>query len=155
VHIPPLRERRDDIPILVNHFVERLCREQSPARGLPTIAQDAMRRLMAYHWPGNVRQLENVVERAIALTPGRSQIEARDLPPELQDTKDELGPELPFPDSGLDLEAYINTIELSLIRQSLERTNGNKRRAADLLNIKRTTLVEKLKRLEKRPLPEA
>lgn len=155
VHLPPLRDRREDIPVLVRHFIERVCREQTPARVPPTVAQDAMRRLMAYQWPGNVRQLENVVERAIALTPGRAQIELRDLPPDLQEAKDAAGPDLPFPDAGLDLEAYISAIELSLIRQSLERTNGNKRRAAELLNIKRTTLVEKLKRLEKRPMPQA
>ncbi len=149
VHLPPLRDRREDIPVLVRHFVERFCREQAPPRPPPTVAQDAMRRLMSYSWPGNVRQLENVVERAIALTPGRSQIDLGDLPPDVRQAQETGEPQTWFPDEGVDLEAHISAIELHLIRQSLERSGGNKRRAAELLNIKRTTLVEKLKRLEK------
>jgi two-component system, NtrC family, response regulator AtoC len=150
VHLPPLRDRREDIPVLVRHFVERFCRDLVPQRTPPTVAQDAMRALMAHAWPGNVRQLENVVERAIALTPGRMQIELRDLPPEIQhqvEVPADLGAW--FPEGGVDLEAHMSAIELSLIRQSLDRTGGNKRQAADLLRIKRTTLVEKLKRLER------
>jgi DNA-binding NtrC family response regulator len=149
VHVPPLRDRREDIPVLVKHFSERFCADQAPARTPPTVAQEAMRALMSYAWPGNVRQLENVVERAIALSPGRAQIELHDLPPEIQQVEapHELGAW--FPEGGVDLEAHISAIELSLIKQSLERTGGNKRQAADLLRIKRTTLVEKLKRLEK------
>ena len=149
VHLPPLRDRREDIALLVRHFVDELCREQTPPRVPPAVAQDAMRRLMAYAWPGNVRQLENVVERALALTPGRAQVELRDLPPEIQQAEETSRPQMWFPEGGLDLESHISAIELSLIRQSLERTGGNKRRAAELLNIKRTTLVEKLKRLER------
>ncbi len=155
VQLPPLRDRREDIPVLVRHFLERFCREHVPPRTPPSVAQDAMRALMSYPWPGNVRQLENVAERAIALSPGRAQIELRDLPPEIQQAQDVAAPPLWFPDAGVDLEAHISDIELSLIRQSLERTGGNKRRAAELLRIKRTTLVEKLKRLEKRIVPEA
>ncbi len=151
VHLPPLRERREDIPVLVRHFVERFCREQAPPRTPPAVAQDAIRRLMAYAWPGNVRQLENVVERALALTPGRAQIDLGDLPADVRQVEEaETGePTAWFPDGGVDLEAHISAIELALIKQSLERAGGNKRRAAELLNIKRTTLVEKLKRLEK------
>jgi DNA-binding NtrC family response regulator len=149
VHVPPLRERREDIPVLIRHFVERVCREQVPPRTPPAVAQDAMRALMAFAWPGNVRQLENVAERAIALTPGRPQIDLRDLPPEIQQAEEPAAPLSVFPEEGVDLEAHISNIELALIRESLERTGGNKRRAAELLKIKRTTLVEKLKRLEK------
>jgi DNA-binding NtrC family response regulator len=155
VHLPALRDRREDIPLLVRHFVERFCRDQAPPRVPPAFSQDAMRRLMAYAWPGNVRQLENVVERALALAPGRSEIGLHDLPADIQGTTDVAGPEMWMPEGGMDLETYISSIELSLIRQSLERTNGNKRRAAELLKIKRTTLVEKLKRLEKRPFGQA
>ncbi len=155
VHVPPLRDRREDIPVLVRHFIGRFCREHVPPRTPPCVAQDAMRALMAYPWPGNVRQLENVAERAIALSPGRPQIDLRDLPPEIQETQSVAAPPLWFPETGVDLEAHIGDIELALIRQSLERTGGNKRRAAELLKIKRTTLVEKLKRLEKRATPEA
>jgi len=76
IQIPPLRDRKEDIPLLVRHFLEKF------ASSL-TVSQDAMRRLMAYQWPGNVRQLENAVERAVALGGGRSQIDTAALPPEL------------------------------------------------------------------------
>jgi DNA-binding NtrC family response regulator len=149
VSLPALRERRDDIPLLVQHFVQRLCADLE--RAAATVSQEAMRRLMAYHWPGNVRQLENVIERAIAFSQGRPQIEVQDLTPEIHtpvavaSTSD-----VWFPDEGLDFEGYISGVELSLIKQSLERTHGNKRQAAKLLKLKRTTLIEKLKRLEPR-----
>jgi DNA-binding NtrC family response regulator len=115
------------------------------------MSQEAMRRLMAYNWPGNVRQLENVIERAVAFSQGRPQIDIQDLSPEIQnepapaDTTD-----VWFPEDGLDFESYISGVELSLIRRSLEHTRGNKRQAARLLRLKRTTLIEKLKRLEPR-----
>ena len=108
---------------------------------------------MAYPWPGNVRQLENAVERAIAFSHGRSQIDLQDLAPEIQNQPAPTdSSEVWFPDDGLDFERYIEAVELSLIRRSLERTQGNKRQAAKLLNLKRTTLIEKLKRLELSPV---
>jgi len=147
VKLPPLRERREDIPILVQHFLQKLSAESG--RTPVTISQDALRRLMAYHWPGNIRQLENAIERALAFSQGRSQIDVQDL---TNDIQEEAGAtdasEVWFPDDGLDFARYIETIELALIRRSLERTQGNKRQAAKLLNLKRTTLIEKLKRLE-------
>jgi transcriptional regulator with PAS, ATPase and Fis domain len=149
VQLPALRERRDDIPLLVQHFLEKLGSEQVPPRHV-TMSQDALRRLMAYAWPGNVRQLENVVERALAFSHGRSQIDVPDLGPDIQNL-----PATPeegstwFPDEGMDLERYIEGVELTLIKRSLERTQGNKVQAARLLNLKRTTLIEKLKRLER------
>jgi len=107
-----------------------------------------MRRLMAYRWPGNVRQLENVVERAMAFSQGRSHIDVQDLPPEIQNQTGIVeGADTWLPEDGIDFESYIERIELSLIQRSLERTRGNKRQAARLLNLKRTTLIEKLKRL--------
>jgi DNA-binding NtrC family response regulator len=149
VQLPPLRERREDIPLLVQHFVQKLGAES--ARAGMTVSQEALRRLMAYSWPGNVRQLENAVERALAFSQGRPQIDVQDLSAELQNAPDASGPaEMWFPDEGLDFDRYIEGVELSLIRRSLERTNGNKRQAAKLLNLKRTTLIEKLKRLEPR-----
>jgi two-component system, NtrC family, response regulator AtoC len=147
VQLPPLRDRREDIPLLVQHFLQRLALDAG--RGTMTVSQEAMRRLMAYRWPGNVRQLENTVERALAFSQGRSHIDVQDLPPEVQSESDVLqGTETWLPEDGLDFERYIEGIELSLIRRSLERTRGNKRQAARLLNLKRTTLIEKLKRLE-------
>jgi DNA-binding NtrC family response regulator len=147
VQLPPLRDRREDIPLLVQHFVQRLAADTG--RTGVTVSQEAMRRLMAYKWPGNVRQLENAVERALAFSQGRTHIDVQDLPPEVQnsgapaDTGDAW-----LPEDGIDFERYIEGIELSLIRRSLERTQGNKRQAARLLNLKRTTLIEKLKRLD-------
>jgi transcriptional regulator with PAS, ATPase and Fis domain len=149
VHVPALRDRREDIPLLVQHFLQKLTTD---AGRTLTVSQDAMRRLMAYSWPGNVRQLENVVERAVAFSAGRSEIELHDFGPEIQPpaAASEAGP-VSFPEDGLDFDQYIEAIELSLIKRSLERTQGNKRQAAKLLKLKRTTLIEKLKRLE--PLP--
>jgi transcriptional regulator with PAS, ATPase and Fis domain len=152
VKLPPLRERREDIPLLVQHFLQKLAAESG--RAAVTISQDALRRLMAYHWPGNIRQLENAIERALAFSQGRSQIDVQDLTSDIQDdagTAD--SSEVWFPDDGLDFARYIETIELALIRRSLERTQGNKRQAAKLLNLKRTTLIEKLKRLEPHSQP--
>ena len=107
-----------------------------------------MRHLMGFHWPGNVRQLENAIERALALSPGRSHIDVGDLPPEVRRTgADE--PEAPagLPADGIDLRAHLQRIERDLIEAALERSGGNKQQAAHLLGIKRTTLVEKTKRL--------
>jgi two-component system response regulator PilR (NtrC family) len=152
VKLPALRERRDDIPLLAQHFLQKLSAELG--RGPATMSQEALRKMMAYHWPGNVRQLENVVERAIAFSQGRAQVdlvELQDLTPELNSPPAATVPSgILFPDDGLDFEGYISGVELSIIKQSLERTHGNKRQAAKLLKLKRTTLIEKLKRLEPR-----
>jgi DNA-binding NtrC family response regulator len=152
VKLPPLRDRRDDIPLLVQHFLQKLGAEQVPPRAV-TMSQEALRRLMTYPWPGNVRQLENIVERALAFSQGRSQIDVADFGPEIQAASaepDEVSAW--FPDEGMDLERYIEGVELTLIKRSLERTHGNKVQAAKLLNLKRTTLIEKLKRLERGPV---
>jgi DNA-binding NtrC family response regulator len=149
VTLPPLRDRRDDIPILVQHFLQKLSADLG--RATATMSQEALRRLMAYHWPGNVRQLENAVERALAFSQGRPQIDVHDLTPEFQKAEpSSASAEVWFPDDGIDFEGYISGVELSLIKQSLQRTHGNKRQAARLLKLKRTTLIEKLKRLEPR-----
>src|SRR5215510_9500095 len=143
IQLPPLRERRDDIPLLVTHFLEKF----SPGTVM-RVSQPAMRALMAYSWPGNVRQLENALERAVALSAGRNEIDITDLPQETQALPQTAAmPSVDFPESGLDLPAYLSSIERDLIRRSLERTGGNRNKAAELLRIKRTTLVEKLKRI--------
>ena len=143
IQLPPLRDRRDDIPVLVKHFLEKF----APGTAMQ-VSQGAMRAMMAYQWPGNVRQLENAIERAVALSGGRREIAVSDLPVEVQTTPETTEtPFVDFPDAGLDLPAYLATIERDLIQRSLERTGGNRNKAAELLRIKRTTLVEKLKRL--------
>jgi len=145
VHLPPLRERRDDIPLLVQHFLEKF---RSGGAAVVTVSQEAMRQLMSYNWPGNVRQLENATERAVAFGGSRGQIEAADLPPEVAGAQaNGVNASFALPDEGVDLDALVTNIERELIQRSLERTGGNKGQAAKLLNLKRTTLVEKLKRL--------
>jgi DNA-binding NtrC family response regulator len=155
VELPPLRERKEDIPLLVQHFLDKFrAADMSAGQSRPalTVAQDAIRHLMAYSWPGNVRQLENAIERAVAINIGRPQIDVTDLPVEIQQAEPALPSTVSLPEGGLDLDVFIAHIERELIERSLERTGGNKGRAAKLLNLKRTTLVEKLKRLGKQSL---
>ncbi|MGH9237651.1 MAG: sigma-54-dependent transcriptional regulator [Vicinamibacterales bacterium] len=143
IHLPPLRDRRDDIPVLARHFLDKY----SPSLQMQ-ISQGAMRVLMAFSWPGNVRQLENAIERAVTLSSGRKEIDLPDLPPEIQAVPEAIAaPFVEFPDEGLDMPEYLSSIEKDLIKRSLQRTGGNRNKAAELLRIKRTTLVEKLKRL--------
>ena len=152
LQLPPLRDRREDIPLLVQTFLEQIGEAQTPARSNVAISQAAMRRLMAFEWPGNIRQLENVIERALTLTPGQSQVDVGDLPPEIQKHNlNPVRPDVALPEHGLDLSDHLSTIERELIRLALEQTQGNKQKAASLLNIKRTTLVEKTKRLSINP----
>jgi DNA-binding NtrC family response regulator len=169
VHVPALRERKEDVPLLVQHFLGKFQHERGAAdeQGKPanasrpsadrgtspplTVSQGGMRRLMAYHWPGNVRQLENAIERAVAFTAGRSHIDVGDLPAEIQQAQEAaLSSAVVLPEDGVDLDAFIANVERELIQRSLERTGGNKGQAARLLSLKRTTLVEKLKRLDRR-----
>ena len=143
IQLPPLRERRDDIPLLVKHFLTKFSADTAVHT-----SQSAMRALMAYHWPGNVRQLENAVERAVALCSGRQEITVADLPTEVQSVPElETFSFVDFPDEGLDMPKYLASVERDLIHRALDRTQGNRNKAADLLRIKRTTLVEKLKRI--------
>jgi len=147
VSLPPLRERRDDIPLLVQHFLRRLGEHSDPQRLDVTFTQDALRLLMSYPWPGNVRELENVVERAFTLSPGRTQIDAAALPPHMRTAGADPEVALTLPEEGLVFDEVIARIERDLLARALERTKGNRRQAAALLGLKRTTLVEKLKRL--------
>ena len=158
VHLPPLRDRKEDIPLLVQHFLDKIAADRVAREGprppgpALTVSQEAMRRLMAYHWPGNVRQLENAIERAVAFSSTRSQIDVAQLPVEVQQSQEvALAAPVTLPEEGLDLDAFMAGVERELIQRSLERTGGNKGQAARLLNLKRTTLVEKLKRMEKVP----
>jgi transcriptional regulator with GAF, ATPase, and Fis domain len=146
VQLPPLRDRREDIPLLVQHFLKKF---GSPERlSELRISQDATRALMAYSWPGNVRQLENAIERAVAMSGGRNQIETSDLTSEIQQaTQLSTAPDVALPEDGIDFDRYVARVERELIRRALEKTGGNKGQASKLLNLKRTTLVEKLKRL--------
>ena len=147
VRLPSLRERRDDIPLLVQHFVERLTGQDSGRRDV-RVTQEAMRQLMGFSWPGNIRQLENVVERALALGRDRTQLDVADLPPEIREGPSVGQPQpVERPEEGVDLPAHIAALERRFIQQALAETDGNKQQAAERLGLKRTTLVEKVKRL--------
>jgi len=153
VMLPPLRDRREDIPLLVQHFASKFSADRAGSEPVQ-FSQGAVRQLMAYDWPGNVRQLENAVERAVALSGGRTLLDVADLPPEVQTASAApAAPSVVFPEDGMQLVEYLAALERSLIQQSLDRTGGNRHKAAALLGLKRTTLVEKLRRFDKAPGP--
>jgi len=142
IKLPALRDRRVDIPLLVNAFLEKF---SDPARPIHTISEEAMRRIMAYDWPGNIRELENAIERAVALGSGPI-LHVGDLPSNLQYTSTEKPPE---GDEMVPLEA----LERRAIFRALRETAGDKLAAARLLGIGKTTLYRKLKQYEsQRPL---
>jgi two-component system response regulator AtoC len=145
INLPPLRNRREDIPLLAKHFLRKICKDMR--RPVLEMTQTALMALEHYPWPGNVREMENVIERAVALTEDDI-IDCRDLPPKIGGVAiqtDRL-PSLRVPDEGLDLPETIAQIELTLIRQAMDKSDNIKARAAELLHINRTTLVEKMKR---------
>jgi two-component system response regulator HydG len=137
IKLPPLRERRSDIPLLVSSFLEKFSDSDRPIR---TISEDAMRRIMAYDWPGNIRELENAIERAMALGSGPI-LHVGDLPSNLQFTSME---KMPDSDELVPLEA----LERRAIFRALRETAGDKLAAARLLGIGKTTLYRKLKQYE-------
>jgi len=150
IRIPPLRERMTDIPLLVQHFIRKICdQEKLP---LKTASSEALHRLCQYSWPGNVRQLENAVEMAIVLSGDRTTLLPSDFSLPVQGAPKPLDMGEPhiiaLPEEGLDFEVVIARIELNLLEQALERARGNKKLAADMLRLKRTTLAAKLKSLE-------
>jgi two-component system response regulator PilR (NtrC family) len=132
VHLPPLRERREDIPLLADHFVGRY-REQM-GKSVSGVSGEAMVLLQAYHWPGNIRELENVIERAVALE--RTPVILPDsLPPAVRGGKP--GPDSPIelPDAGFDLEAHVEQIERGYLAEALRRAGGVQSRAAEILGM--------------------
>ena len=146
VDLPPLRERREDIPLMIQRFLKQFT--ETHALESKTIAPEVIKALMSFDWPGNVRQLENIVERMVALTGPRPTIVALDLPPEIQSRSGaNLPPMIEIPDEGINFQSVVSGMERELILQSLRKTGGNKKLAAKLLNLKRTTLIEKIKRI--------
>jgi DNA-binding NtrC family response regulator len=149
IRVPPLRERLSDIPLLVHHFVEKVCRQEDlPPR---QVARETLDRLSDYSWPGNVRQLENAVEMAIVMAGDRRDLYPGDFPlPSTTLQRPCPAPVGAFhvPDDGLDFEQTISRIERTILDQALQRTGGNKKQAAEMLRLKRTTLSAKLKSLE-------
>jgi two-component system, NtrC family, response regulator PilR len=140
IEVPPLRERREDVPLLVAHFLERLRPQHPEVKG---VTAPALQRMVHCEWPGNVRQLQALIERLVILK-GSGWIDETDLPIDLT------GAPLPrpsaaLPPEGLDYQEVVGAFERDLIVSALEATGWNKNRAAQLLNLKRTTLVEKIR----------
>jgi DNA-binding NtrC family response regulator len=149
IHMPPLRVRVNDIPSLVHHFLGKICRDEGIAE--KTVSSEGMRSLMNRDWPGNVRQLENAVEMAVAMSGNRDALEVRDFPaPETTVMNPAAGVAAPLalPDQGLDFEQTVSQFEWNILRQALHRTRGNKKQAAEMLRLKRTTLSAKVRILE-------
>ena len=142
--VPALRERPEDVPLLVQHFLKK-AKERVGRSTIEGVSRAAAQILADYQWPGNVRELENTVERAVLLCQS-ALIEPKDLPQRLcgLGVEKRMSPRLP--DLGLDLRNAVESFENQLIRQALERTKWNKKQAASLLGLNRTTLVEMLKR---------
>ncbi|MBP1600433.1 MAG: pilR [Acidobacteria bacterium] len=146
IKLPPLRERTEDIPLLVDHFSRKYCEENR--RELCQVDGAAMKVLMDYDWPGNVRELENVIERAVVLAPGSAL--TPDLFPKHIVTALPADP-LRFPGEGLSLKERVGNFEKALILAALERSDWNQKRAAQFLSVNATTLNEKLKRFKIKP----
>ena len=151
--MPPLRQRRGDIPLLVDHFAAKVCRNE----GIPVkhVTPEAKERLQGLAWPGNVRQLENMVEMAVALSGSRETLGAADLG--LAPVSFKVVPMGPaashaLPES-MDFDAAVGHFERSILEQALVRTGGNKTAAAELLGLKRTTLIMKLRGLQSSSVP--
>jgi transcriptional regulator with GAF, ATPase, and Fis domain len=149
IHLPPLRERKGDIALLVGYFLQRQNHKKgvSPVR----IETEALVQLEQYRWPGNVREIENLIERLVILNED-GVIRVSDLPEYIEkETTIALGEhlslrDLRLPPNGVDLNEFIQTIEDQLILQALSRTGGNKTLAAELLRLNRTTLIERMRK---------
>ena len=140
IHCPPLRERRDDIPLLIDHFVARNnTRLGTSIRGLDT---ETRRLLYEYSWPGNVRELENTIERAMVLSEGE-QIVAADLPERIREARDPV--QVQLASGELSVKKTTRIIEEILIRRALQKTKGNRTRAAEVLEISHRALLYKIK----------
>jgi DNA-binding NtrC family response regulator len=146
IHAPPLREREGDVPLLIHHFLKRHCQEKEIP--LKRLSKAAVETLDRYPWPGNVRELENLIERLVILTDG-DEIDVEDLPPRIrqcQVTRSNSLLDITLGDAGIDLKKTLDDLENHLIIEALKRSNGVKNRAANLLGLNRTTLIEKMKK---------
>lgn len=161
IQVAPLRERREDIPELIEHFIVEFNEDRFTE--ITGIGSSIMDQLVSYDWPGNIRELRNVVERMVILR-GEGELLFEDLPerflkahatsisvPEPAAASVIPASSLALPANGLNLKQAVMAYEMTLIKQALEQTSGNKNQAAQLLSINRTTLVEKIKRLKISP----
>ena len=153
VELPPLRDRLSDVPMLAQHFIEETCK----ANGLETkvLTQAALQALMTFSWPGNVRHLHNAVESAVVMSGESREISAELLPAEILAPpalapRGSIAGDVPMPETpaeGINFAAAMSHVERELILTYLRRANGNKRQAARMLSLSRTTLIDKLHRL--------
>ncbi|MCW5960198.1 MAG: sigma-54-dependent Fis family transcriptional regulator [Pyrinomonadaceae bacterium] len=153
LRVPPLRERPDDIPPIAQGLLNRFCKSTGLVN--KTVSEEALHSLISYNFPGNVRQLQNAMERAAVFSGAETKILLQHLPEEIKNQPSMFqipatGGLIPdsIPDEGIDLSGVVSQVERELLLQTLEKTGGNKMQAAKLLNMKRTTLVEKIKRLQ-------
>ena len=148
IELPSLRQRHEDIALLSRHFLKKCCKEMD--RGKMTITKQALSAMERYDWPGNVREIENVIERTVALTDGDI-IDVNDLPAAMRTLYQAKTVALAHPkvtSEGLNLPAVMISIEKEIIEEALRLSAGVKAQAATLLHLNRTTLVEKIKRLD-------
>ena len=148
IHMPPLRDRKSDIPLLVQHFLEKYAEEN--ARPVLEIQPETLDVLMDYDWPGNVRELENVIERGVVLTPGRV-LTPEMIPENVRRAPRSVTPQVVLPAEGISLKDVTAAYERQWIESALEAAGGVQKRAAELLHIKPTTLNEMIKRYDIRP----
>ena len=144
IQLPPLRRRREDIPLLTQHFLAKYSEENK--RKVREVTAEAMRILMDNHWPGNVRELENTIERAVVLCTV-DRITPELLPDYLRYPTRTDQPAMVVPADGISLKDAVSNYERTMILQSLELANGVQKRAAELLQVKPSTLNEMMKRL--------
>lgn len=145
IELPPLRERKDDIPLLVKHFIGVYGRENN--KEIEGVSVDVLELLMNYDWPGNIRELENLIERAAVLS--RSKLITRDnLPPFLISSREEAAGALTFASEEMTLHEQLQEYQKKVILATLKKTKGVQNKAAQILGLKPTTLNEMIKRLK-------
>ncbi|MFB3925587.1 MAG: sigma-54-dependent transcriptional regulator [Syntrophales bacterium] len=146
IHLPPLRERKVDIPILVNHFLRKFCKLKK--RNELKLNPEVMNCMMQYTWPGNVRELENLIEMLVVMKDG-GELCVEDLPDKILNSHlVEYRNHIEVPEEGLNFNDMVDQFEKDLLSKALMKTGGAKKKAAELLHLNRTTFVEKLKRFK-------
>ncbi len=148
IHLPPLRERKEDIPLLVDFFLRKFSKKEDDRVWMKTFSPDATKAIMNYQWPGNVRELENLVERLVIMIPGDT-INSEHVPDNIKNVMpcSELV-SLDIPEEGLDLEAMLENAEKTLLRKALEKTGGVKTEAAKLLKLSFRSLRHRLQKYD-------
>ncbi len=144
IRVPSLKERKSDIPLFLDFFLEKFNKRKN--KNVNGFTPDMVSALLQYDWPGNVRELENLIERLVILS-DHEEIGIEDLPESIRESKKTIHTfQMTIPEEGIPFNAAVEEYERQLILQALDKTNWVKKKAAELLNINRTTLVEKIKK---------